>query len=98
MWRIVVKEGQQVGADETLMILESMKMEIPINGPKAGRVAKIQGKESQSAQEGQQVGAHEALMLLESMKMEIPINAPKAGRVAKIHVKEGQTVQEGALL
>jgi acetyl-CoA carboxylase biotin carboxyl carrier protein len=53
MWKIVVKEGQQVGADETLMILESMKMEIPINAPKAGRVAKIHVKEGQTVQEGE---------------------------------------------
>ena len=52
MWKIVVKVGQQVGADETLMILESMKMEIPINAPKAGRVAKIHVKEGQTVQEG----------------------------------------------
>jgi acetyl-CoA carboxylase biotin carboxyl carrier protein len=53
MWKIVVREGQQVGADETLMILESMKMEIPINAPKAGRVAKIHVKEGQTVQEGE---------------------------------------------
>ena len=52
MWKIVVKEGQQVADDETLMILESMKMEIPINAPKAGRVAKIHVKEGQTVQEG----------------------------------------------
>jgi acetyl-CoA carboxylase biotin carboxyl carrier protein len=52
MWKIVVKEGQQVGADETLMIMESMKMEIPINAPRAGRVAKIHVKEGQTVQEG----------------------------------------------
>jgi acetyl-CoA carboxylase biotin carboxyl carrier protein len=53
MWKIVVKEGQQVDADETLMILESMKMEIPINAPRAGRVAKIHVKEGQTVQEGE---------------------------------------------
>ncbi|HEY4844934.1 MAG TPA: biotin/lipoyl-binding carrier protein [Candidatus Dormibacteraeota bacterium] len=53
MWKIVVKVGQQVGADETLMILESMKMEIPVNAPKAGRVAKIHVKEGQAVQEGE---------------------------------------------
>ena len=52
MWKIVVKEGQQVADDETLMILESMKMEIPVNAPKAGRVAKIHVKEGQTVQEG----------------------------------------------
>ena len=53
LWKIVVREGQQVRADETLMILESMKMEIPVNAPSAGRVAKIHVKEGQTVQEGQ---------------------------------------------
>ncbi|HVS06486.1 MAG TPA: biotin/lipoyl-binding carrier protein [Candidatus Dormibacteraeota bacterium] len=53
LWKIVVREGQQVGADETLMILESMKMEIPVNTPVAGRVTKIHVKEGQTVQEGQ---------------------------------------------
>jgi len=53
LWKVVVSEGQQVGADETLMILESMKMEIPVNAPKAGRVAKIHVNEGQAVQEGQ---------------------------------------------
>jgi len=53
LWKIVVREGQQVRADETLMILESMKMEIPVNATVAGRVAKIHVKEGQTVQEGQ---------------------------------------------
>jgi acetyl-CoA carboxylase biotin carboxyl carrier protein len=53
LWKVVVKEGQQVSADETLMILESMKMEIPVNAPKAGRVTRIHIKEGESVQEGQ---------------------------------------------
>ena len=53
LWKIVVKEGQQVAADETLMILESMKMEIPVTAPQAGRVARIHAQEGQTVQEGQ---------------------------------------------
>ena len=53
LWKIVVREGQQVQADETLMILESMKMEIPVNTPIAGRVTKIHAREGQPVQEGQ---------------------------------------------
>ena len=53
LWKVVVREGQQVGADETLMILESMKMEIPVNAPKAGRVTKLHIKEGENVQEGQ---------------------------------------------
>jgi acetyl-CoA carboxylase biotin carboxyl carrier protein len=53
LWKIVVSEGQQVRADETLMILESMKMEIPVGAPAAGRVKKIHVKEGDTVQEGQ---------------------------------------------
>ena len=55
LWKIVVREGQQVAADETLMILESMKMEIPVNTPVAGRVTKIHVNEGQTVQEGQRL-------------------------------------------
>jgi acetyl-CoA carboxylase biotin carboxyl carrier protein len=53
LWKVVAQEGQQVQADETLMILESMKMEIPVMSPKAGKVTKIHVKEGQTVQEGQ---------------------------------------------
>ncbi|HET9847835.1 MAG TPA: biotin/lipoyl-binding carrier protein [Candidatus Dormibacteraeota bacterium] len=53
LWKVVVKEGQQVAADETLMILESMKMEIPVTAPQAGRVTRIHAQEGQTVQEGQ---------------------------------------------
>ena len=53
LWKLVAQEGQEVQADETLMILESMKMEIPVTSPKAGKVTKIHVKEGQTVQEGQ---------------------------------------------
>ena len=53
LWKLVVTEGQQVAADETLMIMESMKMEIPVTSPKAGKVTKIHVKEGQTVQEGE---------------------------------------------
>jgi acetyl-CoA carboxylase biotin carboxyl carrier protein len=53
LWKIVVREGQAVAADETLMILESMKMEIPIAAPRAGTVTRILVREGETVQEGQ---------------------------------------------
>jgi acetyl-CoA carboxylase biotin carboxyl carrier protein len=53
LWKLVAGEGQEVQADETLMILESMKMEIPVTSPKAGRVTRIHVKEGDTVQEGQ---------------------------------------------
>ena len=41
LWKIVVEVGQAVEEDDTLMILESMKMEIPITTPTSGTVTQI---------------------------------------------------------
>jgi biotin carboxyl carrier protein len=41
VWKVQVKEGQQVAADEVLIIVESMKMEIPIVAESAGVVSEI---------------------------------------------------------
>ncbi len=53
LWKILTREGQHIAAEETLMILESMKMEIPVVAPKAGTVRRILVKEGQTVQEGQ---------------------------------------------
>ena len=53
LWKIVVEVGQQVEEDDTLMILESMKMEIPVTSPIAGTVMEIRAKEGDVVQEGQ---------------------------------------------
>jgi acetyl-CoA carboxylase biotin carboxyl carrier protein len=55
LWKIVVEVGQQVEEDDTLMILESMKMEIPITTPVAGTVREIRVAEGDVVQEGQTV-------------------------------------------
>ena len=52
LWKILVRVGQRVAADETLMILESMKMEIPVTSPRAGTVRRILTLEGQAVQEG----------------------------------------------
>jgi biotin carboxyl carrier protein len=52
VWKVLVKEGQQVEADETLVILESMKMEIPVAAPQAGTVKRVLVSEGQAVQEG----------------------------------------------
>jgi acetyl-CoA carboxylase biotin carboxyl carrier protein len=55
LWKIVTEVGQQVEEDDTLMILESMKMEIPITSPLTGTVTQILVKEGEVVQEGQTV-------------------------------------------
>jgi biotin carboxyl carrier protein len=42
VWKIEVAVGDRVEAGAVLMILESMKMEIPVEAPAAGQVATIE--------------------------------------------------------
>ena len=53
VWKIEVAEGQQVAAGDVLLILESMKMEIPVESPVAGTVAEILVKLEEAVQEDQ---------------------------------------------
>ncbi len=59
LWKIVTEVGQQVEEDDTLMILESMKMEIPITSPITGTVKEIRVSEGDVVQEGQTVAVVE---------------------------------------
>jgi biotin carboxyl carrier protein len=45
--------GNQVSAGDTIMILESMKMEIPVEAPEAGRISHIRVAVEESVEEGQ---------------------------------------------
>lgn len=51
VWKIEVAVGAEVAADDVLMILESMKMEVPVQAPVAGRVRAILVAEGSSVQE-----------------------------------------------
>jgi acetyl-CoA carboxylase biotin carboxyl carrier protein len=55
LWKIVTEVGQAVEEDDTIMILESMKMEIPILAPVAGTIRELLVKEGEVVQEGQTV-------------------------------------------
>jgi len=53
VWKITAKPGDQVAEDDTLLILESMKMEIPVMVPRGGTVQEIRVKETDVVKEGQ---------------------------------------------
>ena len=55
VWKIETVVGQAVAADDTLIVIESMKMEIPVPAPRAGTVAEITVAEGDSVAEGQVV-------------------------------------------
>ena len=52
VWKIETQVGAQVEEEDVLMILESMKMEIPVEAPCAGRVGEIRVAEGDSIEEG----------------------------------------------
>jgi biotin carboxyl carrier protein len=52
VWKVETTVGAQVEEEEVLLILESMKMEIPVEAPCAGRVAEVRVAEGDSIEEG----------------------------------------------
>ncbi len=52
VWKVEVSVGQVVQAGDVLVILESMKMEMPVEAPEAGTVKEIRCQPSQPVNEG----------------------------------------------
>jgi acetyl-CoA carboxylase biotin carboxyl carrier protein len=52
VWKVEVSVGDQVADGDTVVILESMKMEMPVEAEDDGVVAEIRCQEGQSVQEG----------------------------------------------
>ena len=53
VWKILVQPGDTVAADQDLLIIESMKMEIPASAPRAGVVRELRVAEGEAVAEGQ---------------------------------------------
>jgi biotin carboxyl carrier protein len=53
VWKIEVAAGQRVAAGDTLIVLEAMKMEIPVSAPRDATVAAILVAEKQMVAEGE---------------------------------------------
>jgi len=52
VWQVVASEGDQVADGDTLVILESMKMEIPVLAESEGTLTKLAVAEGDVVQEG----------------------------------------------
>ena len=59
VWKIEVAVGDEVDLDDTVVILESMKMEMPVEAEDSGTVKEI------SVEEGQAVSEGDTLVVLE---------------------------------
>jgi acetyl-CoA carboxylase biotin carboxyl carrier protein len=55
VFQITSQAGDRVAAGDPVIVLESMKMEIPVEAPRAGVVREIKVAEGQTVQEGDTV-------------------------------------------
>ena len=60
VWKIEATVGDALAADDTILILESMKMEIPVAAPVGGRLVEIQVAEEDVVGEGDVVAVLES--------------------------------------
>ena len=52
VWKVLVTEGDTVAEGDPIVILESMKMEIPVESPAGGTVKQVRVQEGGVVQEG----------------------------------------------
>jgi biotin carboxyl carrier protein len=52
VWKVVKSPGEEVEEGDPVVILESMKMEIPVESPVTGVVQEVRVKEGEVVQEG----------------------------------------------
>lgn len=52
VWKIEKAVGDRLAEEEVILILESMKMEIPVESPCSGRLSEIRVSEGDSVEEG----------------------------------------------
>jgi acetyl-CoA carboxylase biotin carboxyl carrier protein len=53
VWQVRVNVGDTVEEEQVLVVIESMKMEMPVEAPEAGRVGSIRVKPGQAVEEGE---------------------------------------------
>lgn len=55
VWKVLKEVGQTVQADEPILLIESMKMEIPLVSEKPGKIVSISVSEGDAVNEGQAI-------------------------------------------
>jgi len=53
VWEIRVGVGDAVNEEQVLVVLESMKMEMPVESPASGTVAQVLVEKGQAVEEGE---------------------------------------------
>jgi len=60
VWKILLEVGADVAEGDVIMILESMKMEIPVESPVAGKLVELKVSAEDQVEEDQVVAVVEA--------------------------------------
>ena len=60
VWKILLEVGADVAEGDVIMILESMKMEIPVESPAAGKLVELKVSAEDQVEEDQVVAVDEA--------------------------------------
>jgi acetyl-CoA carboxylase biotin carboxyl carrier protein len=60
VWKVLVLPGARLEADDTVLVVESMKMEIPVLTQTAGTLVEVKVAEGDSVQDGQVVAIVES--------------------------------------
>ena len=60
VWKVIAKQGDSVAVDDVIVILESMKMEIPVQATKAGGVSELLVAEEDMISEDQHIASIES--------------------------------------
>lgn len=55
VWKLIAQPGDAVEAEAEIAIIESMKMEIPVLAPRAGKLARFLVVEGEAVTEGQAI-------------------------------------------
>ena len=59
VWKVVAQAGERLEAEQTILIVESMKMEVPVVSPVKGVLSALLVKEGQEIEEGQELAVIE---------------------------------------
>jgi len=59
VWKVEAKVGDELEEGDAIVILESMKMEIPVEAPDAGKVLEVKVSEGQAIKEGDPIAVFE---------------------------------------
>ncbi len=59
VWKVEGKAGDRLEEGDSIVILESMKMEIPVEAPEAGKLVEVKVAEGQAVKEGDPIAIFE---------------------------------------